>query len=97
MQGSVANVPLDVYKTQDAIYGCRLPHMLSDTQSVLLRLKRKLAYKGYYMANIRPGYVMAAMEIASDPPGRDTACKPPQHGPAPGWMSTKMLLSVWTA
>lgn len=69
MQGSVANVPLDVYKTQDAVYGARLPHMLSDTQSILLRLKRKLLFKGHYMAaNIRPGYVMAAMRFLVQQP-----------------------------
>lgn len=61
-KGPVVNVPVDVYSTPDAVYGARLPHLLSDTQTILLKLRRKLSYRTPYMSeNIRPGLVMQAI------------------------------------
>ena len=56
IKGNVVNVPIDVPKTVTL-----LPRCLNDTETVALKLKRKLKYKtSTHFENVRPGKIFAA-------------------------------------
>ena len=56
IKGNVVNVPIDVPKTVTL-----LPRCLNDTETVALKLKRKLKYKtATHFENVRPGKIFAA-------------------------------------
>ena len=56
LKGNIVNVPADVTSTIKT-----LPRMISDTETIMVKLKRKLAYKHHVaFENIRPNKVFAA-------------------------------------